>query len=88
LLLLDCGFYYLQFFADLIAQQVDFITRLKAKAHHQAVQELSHSYGHRDQVILLGSKRKTAPQVRLRLIQVRFGQSLTLLRLKIKTSQW
>jgi hypothetical protein len=75
LLLLDRGFYHFQFFADLIAQQVDFITRLKAKAHYQVVQELSHSYGHQDQVILLGHKRKHASQVRLRLIQVCFGQT-------------
>jgi hypothetical protein len=68
LLLLERGFYHFQFFADLIAQQVDFITRLKANAHYQGVQDLSHSDGHRDQVTLLGSRRKTAPQVRLRLI--------------------
>ncbi len=30
LLLLDRGFYHFQFFATLISQQVDFITRLKA----------------------------------------------------------
>ena len=74
LLLLDRGFYHFQFFADLIAQQVHFITRLKAKAHFNVERVLSQSYGHKDQVILLGTKRKNAPQVRLRLVQVRFGK--------------
>ncbi|NER08748.1 MAG: IS4 family transposase [Okeania sp. SIO3C4] len=75
LLLLDRGFYHFQFFADLMAQQVDFITRLKANAHFSVERSLSTSHGHRDQVILLGTKRKNSPQVRLRLIQVRFGKT-------------
>ncbi len=32
LLLLDRGFYHFQFFADLMTQRVDFVTRLKARA--------------------------------------------------------
>lgn len=75
LLLLDRGFYHFQFFADLIAQGVHLITRLKAKAHFDIEQSLSQSQSHRDQVILLGVKRKNAPQVRLRLIQVRCGKT-------------
>lgn len=74
LLLLDRGFYHFKFFTQLIAKQVHFITRLKAKAHFQVEKNLSESYDHKDQVILLGTKRKNAPQVRLRLIQVRFGK--------------
>jgi hypothetical protein len=37
-------------------------------------QVYSTSYAHKDQVICLGTKRKNAPQVRLRLIQIRFGE--------------
>jgi Transposase DDE domain len=74
LLLLDRGFYHFQFFADLIARQVHFITRLKAKAHFEVERVCSTSYAHKDQVISLGTKRKNAPQVRLRLIQIRFGE--------------
>ena len=74
LLLLDRGFYHFQFFADLIAKQVHFITRLKSNAHFKVQQVLSESYSHKDQVILLGAKGKKAPQVQLRLIQVRFGK--------------
>lgn len=74
LLLLDRGFYHFQFFADLIAKQVHFITRIKAKANFKVEKSLSESYAHKDQVILLGTKRKNSPQVRLRLIQVRFGK--------------
>jgi len=74
LLLLDRGFYHFQFFVDLIVRQVHFITRLKANAHFEVESLLSSSYAHKDQVILLGAKRKNAPQVRLRLIQVRFGE--------------
>ena len=73
-LLLDRGFYHFQFFVDLIVRQVHFITRLKANAHFEEESLLSSSYAHKDQVILLGAKRKNAPQVRLRLIQVRFGE--------------
>ena len=54
LLLLDRGFYHFQFFADLIAQQVNFITRLKAKAKFEVERQLSRSYCHQDQLILLG----------------------------------
>lgn len=74
LLLLDRGFYHFQFFADLIAKQVHFITRLKANAHFKVQQVLSESYAHKDRVILLGSKRKSSPQLTLRFIQVRFGK--------------
>ena len=74
LLLLDRGFYHFQFFADLIAKQVHVVTRLKANASFTVEKVLSQSYSHKDQVIVLGSKRKTAPQLQLRLIQVRFGK--------------
>jgi hypothetical protein len=74
LLLLDRGFYHFQFFADLMTRQVHFITRLKANAHFEVERVCSESYAHKDQVICLGAKRKNAPQVRLRLIQIRFGE--------------
>jgi hypothetical protein len=75
LLLIDRGFYHFQFFADLIVRQVHFITRLKAKAHFEVESILSTSSAHKDQVIRLGVKRKNAPQLRLRLIQIRFGKT-------------
>lgn len=75
LLLLDRGFYHFQFFADLIVRRVHFITRLKAKAHLEVESVLSTSYAHKDQIIRLGTKRKNTPQVRLRLIQIRFGET-------------
>ena len=68
-------FYHFQFFADLIAQQVNLITRLKAKAKFEVERQLSRSYCHQDQLILLGSKRKNIPQLRLRLVKVRFGKT-------------
>lgn len=75
LLLIDRGFYHFQFFADLIVRQVHFITRLKAKAHFEVESVFSTSSAHKDQVIRLGVKRKNAPQLRLRLIQIRFGKT-------------
>ncbi len=44
LVILDRGFYDFLFFVSLIAQQIDFITRLKSNASMEVVQILSESY--------------------------------------------
>ena len=44
LLLLDRGFYHFKFFAQLIDQQVDFITRLKAGAAVQVLQVFTNQH--------------------------------------------
>lgn len=69
LLLLDRGFYHFQFFAQLISQQVDFITRLKAGAAINVVQVFTNQYNVRDQLIKLGTGRNSAPILTLRLVE-------------------
>ena len=73
LLLLDRGFYHFQFFADLMTKQVDFVTRLKARAAYSVERVLSQSDQFKDQLIVLGTAHKGTPKLRLRLVQVRFG---------------
>jgi hypothetical protein len=73
LLIMDRGFYHFEFWSQLIERNVDFICRLQAKASYQVEQVLSDLPHLKDQQILLGVKRKSAPQVKVRLIQVRVG---------------
>ena len=75
LLLLDRGFYHFQFFAQLISQQVDFITRLKAGAAVEIVQVNTRQYNVRDQLIKLGTGRNGTPIVTLRLVEIRCGKT-------------
>lgn len=75
LLILDRGFYHFQFFAQVIAAQADFITRLKAKAHYEIQQVFTETNSCKDYLIRLGTKRQQTPQLTLRLIQVRFDQT-------------
>jgi len=75
LLLLDRGFYHFQFWAQLIEAKVGFITRLKAGAVYQVEQVFTEQPQVRDYLICLGVKRKTAPQLQLRLVQVCFGST-------------
>ena len=72
LLILDRGFYDFQFFAALIAQEVDFITRPKSNAFWIGQQVLSHTERVRDQIIFLGTGTQGQPVLKLRLIEVRF----------------
>ena len=74
LLILDRGFYDFLFFAQLIAQQVDFITRLKSNAAMEVVQVLSESYRLRERLISLGTDEKGNPLLKLRLIEIRVGK--------------
>lgn len=73
LLVMDRGFYHFQFWTQLIEAKVDFICRLQAKAAYQVEQVFTELPHLKDQRILLGVKRKTAPQVSVRLVQVRVG---------------
>lgn len=75
LVIIDRGFYHFQFWNQLIAANVSFICRLKAGAAYSVEQVFSDLTTLKDQQILLGVKRKNAPQVRVRLVQVRFGST-------------
>jgi hypothetical protein len=74
LLVLDRGFYDFKFFAALIEQQVDFITRPKSNAFWIGHQLLSKTGTIKDQIIFLGTGTQGQPVLKLRLIEVRFGQ--------------
>ncbi len=74
LLILDRGFYDFKFFAALLEQQVDFITRPKSNAFWIGHQLLSKTATIRDQIIFLGTGTQGQPVLKLRLIEVRFGQ--------------
>jgi Transposase DDE domain len=58
LLLLDRGFYHLNFWQQLIEKNVDFITRIKKGAAIKVEQVFTDSYGLRDRKIRLGSGTK------------------------------
>lgn len=73
LLILDRGFYDFTFFARLMVQGTQFITRLKAKATIQRLRTLTQTDTLRDTLILLGSGQNGAPILQVRLIEVRFG---------------
>jgi hypothetical protein len=72
---MDRGFYHFQFWNQLIAANVSFSCRLKAGAAYTVEQVFSDLTTLKDQQILFGVKRKNAPQVRVRLVQVRFGST-------------
>jgi hypothetical protein len=74
LLILDRGFYDFKFFAALLEQQVDFITRPKSNAFWIGHQLLSKTATIKDQIIFLGTGTQGQPVLKLRLIEVRFGQ--------------
>jgi hypothetical protein len=74
LLILDRGFYDFKFFAALLEQQVDFITRPKSNAFWIGHQLLSKTATLKDQIIFLGTGTQGQPVLKLRLIEVRFGQ--------------
>ena len=74
LLMLDRGFYDFRFFAHLMANGTDFITRLKSNAKIEVVQQLSYTESVKDMLMHLGTGQHDAPILTLRLIEVRFGQ--------------
>jgi hypothetical protein len=76
LILLDRGFYHFLFFQQLINQNVHFITRLKAKASIKYLKIFSYDYNVKDRLIQLGTGRGGAPILTLRLIEIKFGQTV------------
>jgi len=74
LLILDRGFYDFNFFAALIEQEAAFITRPKSNAFWIGHQLLSHTQMVRDQLIFPGSGTNGQPVLKLRLVEIRFGQ--------------
>lgn len=75
LLILDRGFYDFLFFSSLMANQVDFITRIKSNAAFQVEQVLTETYSVKDRLICLGSGKKDTPVLKLRLVEIRYGKS-------------
>ena len=74
LLVLDRGFYDFDFFADLIKRKVAFITRPKQNAFFIVAETLTSTDKVKDLLILLGTGQNGPPILKLRLIEVRFGQ--------------
>lgn len=72
LLLLDRGFYDFQFFADLIAKESHFITRLKSNTKVEVVRWLSSTDTVKDMLVHLGTGQNGTPILTVRLVQVRF----------------
>lgn len=73
LLIIDRGFYHFLFWSQLQSKEVDVICRLKAGAAYTVERTFTDRAGVRDQLIRLGIKRKGAPQLPMRLVQVKFG---------------
>lgn len=76
LILLDRGFYHFLFFQKLIDRNIHFITRLKAKASIKYLKTFSYDYSVKDRLIQLGTGRGGAPILTLRLIEIKFGQTV------------
>ncbi len=74
LLILDRGFYDFHFFASLMEQGAAFITRPKRNAFWIGQKLLSSTATIKDQIIFLGTGTQGQPVLKLRLIEVRFGQ--------------
>jgi len=73
LLIVDRGFYHFQFWAQLQEKGVDIICRLKARAAYTVERTFTDQAQVKDLLIRLGVKRKGAPQLQMRLVQVKFG---------------
>ena len=71
LLILDRGFYDFTFFARLVDQGTQLITRLKANAAIETVRILTTTDTVRDSLIRLGTGQNGAPILTMRLIEVR-----------------
>ena len=73
LLIVDRGFYHFLFWAQLQEKEVDVICRLKAGAAFTVERTFTDQSQVKDLLIRLGVKRKGAPQLQMRLVQVKFG---------------
>jgi len=74
LLILDRGFYDFKFFEAIVAQGAAFITRLRKNAKIEVIQVLTSTDTVKDLLIILGSGLKGSPQLKLRLVEIRFGR--------------
>jgi hypothetical protein len=74
LLILDRGFYDFSFFAQLIAQSVDFISRIKSNAAFEVERVLTSTYLLRDQIVCFKTGENKQQILRLRLVEVRVGK--------------
>ena len=69
------GFYDFLFFARLISQQVDFITRIKSNAAFSVERVLTNNFSLRDRLICFKTGDKEQPLLHLRLVEIRQGKS-------------
>ncbi len=60
---------------QLINQEVHFITRLKAKASIKYLNIFSYDHSIKDRLIQLGTVRRGAPVLTLRLIEIKIGKT-------------
>jgi hypothetical protein len=74
LLLLERGFYHFQFWQQLIARGIHFITRIKINAAIEYQQVFTDGHALRDRLVKIGSGTKKTPIVTLRLIEIRVGK--------------
>ena len=74
LLILDRGFYDFKFLAALVEQGAAFITRLKSNAKIEVVKVLTQTDTVKDLIVVLGSGQNDRPQIRVRLVEIRFGR--------------
>ena len=75
LVLLDRRFYHFIFLQQLINQDVHFITRLKAKASLKYLKIFSYDHSVKNRLIQLGTIRRGAPVLTLRLIEIKIGKT-------------
>lgn len=75
LILLDRGFYNFQFLQQIINQESHFITRLKAKASIKYLKIFIYDHSVKDRLIQLGTIRRGAPVLTLRLIEIKVGKT-------------
>ena len=73
-MILDRGFYDFEWWAQLIAKQVQFICAAKSNLVYTVIQEFSLTHGLKDQLIEIGKDTHGNPLLRLRLIEIRKGQ--------------
>lgn len=74
LVILDRGFYDFQFFANLMAEGAQFITRLKRNAKLEILEYFSNTDTVKDLLVRLGTGQNGAPILTLRVVEVRFGR--------------
>ena len=65
LLLFDRGFYHFQFWQQLIAQGIQFITRIKINAAIEYQKVFTDSYTLRDRLVKIGSGTQKTPKITL-----------------------